>query len=83
MAATTANKKNVVSDEGTIGIRVTHRNGITGWIVGENGRVRLFKTKPAAQKWIDDVIATEKYSWDCETEITKFTGFTNQKEEIK
>lgn len=72
-----ANRKVIMvdADAGKYGIRITHNDGVVGWIVGQNGEVLLFNTEKEAKKKLNSMIKNENYSWNCIAEVAKFAGF--------
>lgn len=70
-----ARKILVDSDIGKYGIRITHNDNTCGWVVGDAGKLLLFKTQKAAQKALDEMKGDERYHWSCVAEVAKFTGF--------
>ena len=63
------------ADSGKYGIRVTHNDGVVGWIVGQDGEVLLFKTEKEAQKRLNAMRKDNRYSWNCNVEVAEFAGF--------
>lgn len=65
----------IEADSDKYGIRVTHNDGVVGWIVGQSGEVLLFNTKKEAQKKLNELLKNNNYSWNCTVEVAYFAGF--------
>ncbi len=57
------------------GIRITNRDGSIGWIVGNDCKILLFKTKQEAVKALHLMKKDPHYSWNCEADVAEFTGY--------
>lgn len=52
-------KKN---NETGFGIKIEFDDGVTGWLTGEGGNVRVFQTQKDAEKFLKQ-LKMSKYSW--------------------
>lgn len=53
------------------GIRVIHPDGVSGWIVGEDGEAMRFASEAEAMKALRKLLKLDGYSWNCETSVAK------------
>jgi hypothetical protein len=49
--------------------------GQGGWVVGKDSDVMLFADKATATATLKKMKSDDRYSWNCEAEIAKFTGW--------
>ena len=60
------------ADTDKYGLRVTHVDGVTGWIVGADGDYLLFDSETDAEKALRKMKRDENYSWNCTAVVDKF-----------
>ena len=60
-------------DRAKYGIRITQRDGTTGWIVGADGDGLFFDDRGQANKKLTALKADDRYSWNCDAEVAEFT----------
>ncbi len=53
------------------GIKVTHRDGTAGWVVGADGQPLLLATEKEANKALKGLKQMD-YSWNCEVAVCKY-----------
>ena len=64
-------------------ICIHHSDGTFGWLIGEDADVKTYSTPEEAEKDLKRMKRGDHYSWNVQTEVKEFTGFSSKKEVIK
>jgi len=48
---------------------------MTGWLVGKDSDVLLFKDKTTANAALKQMKSDDRYSWNCEAAVVEFPGW--------
>ena len=59
-------------DSEKFGIRVSYDDKTTGWIVGQNGEIALFKSQRDASKALKAIKASDNYTLNCAIDVAQF-----------
>ena len=59
-------------DSEKFGIRVSYDDKTTGWIVGQNGEIALFKSQREAAKALKAIKTSDNYTLNCCIEVVQF-----------
>ena len=66
--------KAVDTDAEKYGIRITYKDGKSGWLVGPDNDYLLFDAESDALKAIKKIKRNDNYSWNCTVEASEFHG---------
>lgn len=56
------------------GIRITYKDGKSGWLIGPDNDYLLFDAESDALKAIKKIKRNDNYSWNCTVEASEFHG---------
>ena len=60
------------ADSDKFGILVSYPDGASGWIVGPDCDYLLFDTEAEAAKALRKMKKDDRYSWNCDVQVTLF-----------
>lgn len=66
-----ARKIKVIEEGEKFGIRITHRDGTVGWVVGADGQTLLLDTEKEANRALKQLRQMD-YSWNCDVAVSKY-----------
>ncbi len=54
------------------GILISHADGVSGWMTGEDGKPLLWPSSAEAERAMKKIKANKKYSWNCQTTVSEY-----------